>query len=348
MSKCLRCGATLPPVGECPHCAQQAQTPAASSGAVPELLQKDLQLDRRGRPAGATPPGLTPARPAPTRTQASITPAPSQPAPAGGPRPLSPPLPARAQATRPPAIAPMPTPPPQGRPAATPDQFPPAWSPFASAAPAPAAPAALAVTPVEPPRASAAEPAAPARAAPERPARPSIAPPKVSAVTASTGDAALELHARPAPWWRRVIAFTVDALAVGAVLALYLLLATAIAGRPATTTHLTGLDAWVARIHAIEHLVIPGLALAAVLSIAYSAAFGFLWDGRTLGRRLMGIRLVDRSGLAPVPARAILRSVLAIFSFAIFLGGFWLAFFDRKRQTLHDKLTSTYLVQPMR
>ncbi|RYZ38766.1 MAG: RDD family protein, partial [Myxococcaceae bacterium] len=27
-------------------------------------------------------------------------------------------------------------------------------------------------------------------------------------------------------------------------------------------------------------------------------------------------------------------------------GGFWMALFDRRGQTLHDKLTSTFVVQP--
>ncbi len=154
-----------------------------------------------------------------------------------------------------------------------------------------------------------------------------------------------EHHARPASLWRRALAFTVDSALILGILAAYLAVAAAIVGP--TPTHLTGLDAWMARAHAMEHVLIPGLVLALVLALVYSAVAGFLWDGRTLGRRLLGIQLVDRSGLAPAPARAILRALLSALSFALFLGGFWLALFDRRGQTLHDKLTSTFVVRPV-
>ncbi len=129
------------------------------------------------------------------------------------------------------------------------------------------------------------------------------------------------------------------------VLALYLFVALALAGKPVGGTHLTGLDAWMARAQSIQTILVPGLLLAGVLAVAYSAAFGFLFDGRTPGRWLVRIRLVDHSGLAPAPARAIIRAFLAALSFALFLGGFWLALVDRRGQTLHDKLTRTFLVQ---
>jgi uncharacterized RDD family membrane protein YckC len=69
------------------------------------------------------------------------------------------------------------------------------------------------------------------------------------------------------------------------------------------------------------------------------------WRGQTLGRKLTGIQLVDRSGLPPLPTRAVIRAVLAGFSFLFFFAGYWLALFDRKGQTLHDKLTRTYVVR---
>lgn len=173
------------------------------------------------------------------------------------------------------------------------------------------------------------------------------ASPAPRATASASASDLIELHAAPASLWRRALAFTVDAAVILGILGLYLAIATAVVGPAETTTHLTGLDAWMARAHAIEHVLIPGLVLALILALVYSAVSGFLWDGKTLGRRLAGIRLVDRSGLAPAPARAILRAVLSAFSFAIFLGGFWLALFDRRGQTLHDKLTQTFVVRPV-
>ena len=107
-----------------------------------------------------------------------------------------------------------------------------------------------------------------------------------------------------------------------------------------------GLDAFLVQVRALQSVLVPGVALLLVLALVYCAVSAFLWNGRTLGRRLLGLRLVDMRGLAPAPGRAIVRALLATLSFGLFLAGFWMALFDRRGQTLHDKLTSTFVVQP--
>jgi uncharacterized RDD family membrane protein YckC len=101
----------------------------------------------------------------------------------------------------------------------------------------------------------------------------------------------------------------------------------------------------VERIRSWQSLWIPGLALGVVLALVYTTYFGIL--GRTPGRMLAGLRLVDRTGFPPSPGRAAFRAVVSLFSFGFFLGGFWLALFDRRGQTLHDKLSSTFVVRPL-
>ncbi len=157
----------------------------------------------------------------------------------------------------------------------------------------------------------------------------------------------IEVRARPAALWQRITAFIVDGALVGGVLALYVGLAAAlIAPRGVPATQLTGIDGVMARVHQLHAVLAPCVALALVLGLVYAAAFAVLWNGRTPGRRLLGIRLVDRTGLAPAPGRAIARAALAVVSFVPFLAGFWLALFDRRGQTLHDKLTQTFVVRP--
>jgi uncharacterized RDD family membrane protein YckC len=182
-----------------------------------------------------------------------------------------------------------------------------------------------------------------------------VAPPAVVAVapaavpaTPAPAPAAVagEVHARPAALWRRLLSFAVDAGVIVAVAALYLTLASAITGLQAPRAELGGLDGLVLRARAYEAVLLPGLVLTVLLALVYCAVAAFLWNGRTLGRRLTGLRLVDKHGLAPAPTRAVIRALLSGVSFAIFLGGFWLALFDRRGQTLHDKLTSTFVVQP--
>jgi uncharacterized RDD family membrane protein YckC len=157
----------------------------------------------------------------------------------------------------------------------------------------------------------------------------------------------VEVRARPAALWQRISAFLVDGGLVAGVLGLYLAAAAALvrpAGMP--DTQLTGIDAVMARVHQLHSVLLPCAALGFVLGVAYTAVFALLWNGRTPGRRLLGIRLVDRSGLAPAPGRAVVRAALAVVSFLPFLAGFWLALFDRRGQTLHDKLTQTFVVRP--
>ena len=156
-----------------------------------------------------------------------------------------------------------------------------------------------------------------------------------------------QVQALVAPLWRRIIAWLLDGMAIASVLGLYLWVASAIAGGSASHSRLSGIDRWVARAHVLQPVIIPGIVLGVVIALAYSAAFAVLLDGRTFGRLLAGIRLVDKSGLPPSPTRAVIRALLSAVSFALFLGGFWLALFDRRGQTLHDKLTSTFVVRPV-
>jgi len=166
-----------------------------------------------------------------------------------------------------------------------------------------------------------------------------------SSTTAGASPNVVEVHAQVAPVWRRLVAFFVDGMAISSVVALYFWAASSIAGTSASPLRVSGIDRWVERIAAIQSVIIPGLVLATLIALAYSAAFAVLWNGRTLGRLLAGIRLVDRSGLPPSPTRAVVRALLSAVSFGLFLGGFWLALFDRRGQTLHDKLTSTFVVR---
>ena len=162
---------------------------------------------------------------------------------------------------------------------------------------------------------------------------------------ASTG--VQEIHARPASLWRRLLSFTIDAAAIVGVATLYITLASSITGvKVPSSRGLTALDSIAAWMHALKSVLLPGAVLLVVLSAAYCAIAAFLWNGRTLGRLLLGLRLVDTHGVAPAPTRAILRAMLSVLSFGLFLGGFWMALFDRRGQTLHDKLTSTFVIQP--
>jgi uncharacterized RDD family membrane protein YckC len=83
----------------------------------------------------------------------------------------------------------------------------------------------------------------------------------------------------------------------------------------------------------------PALAALAAF-IIYHVVQWAVW-GRTLGKYLMGIRVVGIDGEKPGPGRSLVRMLGYFFSF---FGGFLLIAFDPRRQGLHDKLAETYVV----
>jgi uncharacterized RDD family membrane protein YckC len=202
----------------------------------------------------------------------------------------------------------------------------------------------------EPPQAApalaAAPEAVPAASLPPPPAPAPARPPRSTTGVRSAARPEHEVHARPAALWRRLLAFAIDTASIVGVAALYLLLASTVTGTKKPEAGLSGLDAFFAWLQAFKSVLLPGMVLMLILALVYCAVSAFLWDGRTLGRRLLGLRLVDTHGAPPAPTRAVVRALLSTVSFGLFLGGFWMALFDRRGQTLHDKLTSTFVVQP--
>lgn len=103
-------------------------------------------------------------------------------------------------------------------------------------------------------------------------------------------------------------------------------------------------------------------ALQGLLFVVIGAYFAWCWSrgGQTLAMKSWGLRLVDRDGRPPSPARAVLRYLLAwhlfapglaaiallqappLVNIALFVGGFALmlaaAWLDPQRQLLHDRL----------
>lgn len=140
-----------------------------------------------------------------------------------------------------------------------------------------------------------------------------------------------DVVAAPASLWRRVFAWLVDVAAIGLVVSGFFGAALAVIGKPSPSLLLS--------------VALPALGVVGFVAFVYTTLFAFLWRGRTPGRRLLGIQLVDASGHAPRAGRALVRAALSLASFGLFLSGFWLALFDRKGQTLHDKLTSTFVVR---
>ncbi len=89
----------------------------------------------------------------------------------------------------------------------------------------------------------------------------------------------------------------------------------------------------------------PGGVLGLLLGAAYQWYFLTQHRGQTLGKLLLGIRVVKTDGSPITAAEAIMRYFGYVLN-SMLLGIGWLwAFFDPRRQGLHDKLANTMVVE---
>lgn len=68
--------------------------------------------------------------------------------------------------------------------------------------------------------------------------------------------------------------------------------------------------------------------------------------GQTLGKKVMGIKVVDAKGKTPGALTFFLREIVGKMVSGIILGiGYLMVLWDGKKQALHDKIASTYVVK---
>jgi uncharacterized RDD family membrane protein YckC len=88
-----------------------------------------------------------------------------------------------------------------------------------------------------------------------------------------------------------------------------------------------------------------GSLISLIIGIAYYVYF-IGSSGLTLGGRLLGCKVVDSNGQIPSYGTAAIRYVMSIVSGAVILLGYLWAFWDKNKQTWHDKVANTYVVKP--
>jgi uncharacterized RDD family membrane protein YckC len=103
----------------------------------------------------------------------------------------------------------------------------------------------------------------------------------------------------------------------------------------------------------VEQLSPPGGSLRGSLDLVFFALAFFAYEiapishrGATLGKRLLGIRVVGRDGRYISLPRSFVREVIGKWISGVFfsLGYLW-ALWDQDKQAWHDKLASTYVVR---
>ena len=81
------------------------------------------------------------------------------------------------------------------------------------------------------------------------------------------------------------------------------------------------------------------------LSIVYETILISQWNGQTIGKKIMGLKVVTTSGGQLDWVKALIRAISKILS-SIFLGlGYFWMLWDDKSQTWHDKIADTFVVE---
>lgn len=83
---------------------------------------------------------------------------------------------------------------------------------------------------------------------------------------------------------------------------------------------------------------------APLIMIAYFVGM-WTWKGTTIGMICLGLKIVRTDGSEIDFAVALVRSLAACFSFVVFLLGFFWAGWDRQKQSWHDKIAGTIIIQ---
>ena len=85
-----------------------------------------------------------------------------------------------------------------------------------------------------------------------------------------------------------------------------------------------------------------------LVSAVYNVGFMVFFNGQTLGKIVLGMRVVKKNGKRIGWLDAALRNVLGYNLSGLFLLGYLWALFDREKQSWHDKLAGTLVVDERR
>lgn len=175
------------------------------------------------------------------------------------------------------------------------------------------------------------------------PARPS---------SSSTASPPVRPSRREAPsvyvvgFWKRLAAAIVDLAIVIPLALLVTFVASKIAGvrLPPSNLKLLDVDMWIDLVLATDPALVMGMVMFLAIGLVYLLVFQIV-IGRTLGMRLLRIKIIDVYGERPSPARCVARCGGYVASVAtLFLGFLWMGF-DSEKRGLQDWIAGTYVIR---
>lgn len=130
-----------------------------------------------------------------------------------------------------------------------------------------------------------------------------------------------------AGFWRRLYANIIDSLIIGVVASpLSYTISSSVKNSSDTTTTNIGIFSF-------------------IISFAYVAFFWVSQNGQTLGKRIMGVRVIKDDGSPVDLATAVVRYIGYALSSLIFCLGYLAAAFDSRKRAWHDRIAHTLVVR---
>jgi uncharacterized RDD family membrane protein YckC len=154
----------------------------------------------------------------------------------------------------------------------------------------------------------------------------------------------------PSVWvvgfWKRLAAGVIDAAVIvpAALLVIFIASKAASVHLPARNMKLLDVDMWIDLVLASDPALVMGFVLFIAVAMTYLLVF-HITLGRTLGMRVLKIKVIDVYGDAPSPARCIARCAGYLAGIAtLFLGFLWIGF-DSEKRGLQDWIAGTYVIK---
>ncbi len=147
-------------------------------------------------------------------------------------------------------------------------------------------------------------------------------------------------------FWKRAVAAVLDLAIVIPTSLLLILIVSKISGvrLPSSNLHLLDIDLWIDLVLAADPALVMALVMVFAIGLVYLLVFHIVL-GRTLGMRLLKLRVIDIYGERPSPARCAARCAGYLAGFAtLFLGFLWIGF-DSEKRGLQDWIAGTYVVR---
>lgn len=95
----------------------------------------------------------------------------------------------------------------------------------------------------------------------------------------------------------------------------------------------------------MEIVYSPGGFIAFLITIGYFVYFESSDKQATIGKSVMGLKVVRQDGQKMQVSDAIIRYLSKILSAVIFMIGFLMVIFDDQKRALHDRIAKTYVVK---